>query len=127
MKRNLLKNLADLARCLAQEVETYGKSKEDTVRGHNSTTPVLYFYEIIFPENGLDVTARENFTEPTAIQAQQWPAALSGLDMVRVAQTGSGKILSDKLPSIFHIKHQPFLERGDGPIYLVLIPAQELT
>lgn len=42
----------------------------------------------------MDVIARQNFTEPTAIQAQGWPVALSGLDMVGVAQTGSGKTLS---------------------------------
>ncbi|KAI2584627.1 DEAD-box helicase 5, partial [Homo sapiens] len=64
----------------------------------------------------MDVIARQNFTEPTAIQAQGWPVALSGLDMVGVAQTGSGKTLSYLLPAIVHINHQPFLERGDGPI-----------
>lgn len=45
----------------------------------------------------MDVIARQNFTEPTAIQAQGWPVALSGLDMVGVAQTGSGKTLSVSL------------------------------
>lgn len=47
--------------------------------------------------NVMDVIARQNFTEPTAIQAQGWPVALSGLDMVGVAQTGSGKTLSVSL------------------------------
>ena len=42
----------------------------------------------------MDVIARQNFTEPTAIQAQGWPVALSGLDMVGVAQTGSGPLKS---------------------------------
>jgi len=31
---------------------------------------------------------------PTAIQAQGWPIALSGRDMVGIAQTGSGKTLA---------------------------------
>lgn len=44
--------------------------------------------------NVMEVIQRQNFTEPTAIQAQGWPVALSGLDMVGVAQTGSGKTLS---------------------------------
>lgn len=35
----------------------------------------------------------EGFTEPTPIQAQGWPIAMSGKDMVGVAQTGSGKTL----------------------------------
>uniref|UniRef100_M3YT25 RNA helicase n=1 Tax=Mustela putorius furo TaxID=9669 RepID=M3YT25_MUSPF len=75
----------------------------------------------------MDVIARQNFTEPTAIQAQGWPVALSGLDMVGIAQTGSGKTLSYLLPAIIHINHQPFLERGDGSICLVLAPTRELA
>lgn len=51
----------------------------------------------IITANVMDVIARQNFTEPTAIQAQGWPVALSGLDMVGVAQTGSGKTLSVSL------------------------------
>mgnify|MGYP000275951633 CR=1 FL=1 len=31
------------------------------------------------------------------------------------------------LPSIVHINHQPYLERGDGPIALVLVPTRELA
>lgn len=34
------------------------------------------------------------FSEPTAIQAQGWPIALSGRDLVGIAQTGSGKTLA---------------------------------
>ena len=37
---------------------------------------------------------RNNFEKPTPIQAQSWPLALSGNDMVGVAQTGSGKTYS---------------------------------
>lgn len=56
----------------------------------------------------MDVIARQNFTEPTAIQAQGWPVALSGLDMVGVAQTGSGKTLSVSLRQL-----DTFWESGD--------------
>ena len=34
------------------------------------------------------------FTEPTPIQAQGWPMAMSGRDVVGIAQTGSGKTIS---------------------------------
>ena len=37
---------------------------------------------------------KQGFNEPTAIQAQGWPIALSGRDMVGIAQTGSGKTLA---------------------------------
>ncbi|MGH0186052.1 UNVERIFIED_CONTAM: hypothetical protein FKN15_024769 [Acipenser sinensis] len=89
----------------------------------------LYFNsgEASFPTYVMDVITKQNFTEPTPIQAQGWPVALSGKDMVGIAQTGSGKTLSYLLPAIVHINHQPFLEHGDGPICLVLAPTRELA
>lgn len=51
-------------------------------------------FKFCLQANVMEVIQRQNFTEPTAIQAQGWPVALSGLDMVGVAQTGSGKTLS---------------------------------
>ena len=38
------------------------------------------------------------------IQAQGWPIALSGHDLVAIGQTGSGKTLGYILPAIVHIK-----------------------
>ncbi|XP_009880187.1 PREDICTED: probable ATP-dependent RNA helicase DDX17 [Charadrius vociferus] len=75
----------------------------------------------------MDALMDQNFTEPTPIQCQGFPLALSGRDMVGIAQTGSGKTLAYLLPAIVHINHQPYLERGDGPICLVLAPTRELA
>ena len=44
--------------------------------------------------------------------------------MVGIAQTGSGKTLGYLLPGIIHCNNQPYLERGDGPIVLVLAPTR---
>ena len=38
-----------------------------------------------------------NWQYPTAIQSQGWPIAMSGLNMVGIAQTGSGKTLAVSL------------------------------
>ena len=54
------------------------------------------------------------------IQSQGWPIALSGIDLVGIGQTGSGKTLGFVLPAIVHIKAQPKIRRGDGPIALVI-------
>lgn len=64
---------------------------------------------------------------PTPIQSQGWPIALSGRDMVGIAQTGSGKTLAYILPAIVHINNQPRLNPGEGPIVLVLAPTRELA
>ena len=47
--------------------------------------------------------------------------------MVGIAQTGSGKTLSYILPAIIHSYNQPDLERGEGPLVLVLAPTRELA
>lgn len=49
----------------------------------------------------MDVLMQQNFKEPTAIQAQGFPVALSGRDMVGIAQTGSGKTLAVRLMKAF--------------------------
>ena len=53
--------------------------------------------------------------------------ALSGRDVVGIAQTGSGKTLSFLLPAIVHINAQAHIRSGDGPIVLVLAPTRELA
>lgn len=42
----------------------------------------------------MKVVREQKFEEPTPIQAQGWPVALSGRDLVGIAQTGSGKTLA---------------------------------
>lgn len=53
--------------------------------------------------------------------------ALKGRDMIGISATGSGKTLAFLLPAMIHINAQPYLERGDGPICLVLAPTRELA
>ncbi|XP_066991400.2 uncharacterized protein [Anabrus simplex] len=110
-----------------QEVARYLASKEITVKGNNVPNPLLFFEEGNFPEYVMNEIRQQGFDEPTAIQAQGWPIALSGRDMVGIAQTGSGKTLAYILPAIVHINNQPRLLRGDGPIVLVLAPTRELA
>jgi ATP-dependent RNA helicase DDX5/DBP2 len=67
------------------------------------------------------------FKEPTPIQSQGWPMALSGRDMIGISATGSGKTLAFVLPAIVHINAQPLMKAGEGPIVLILSPTRELA
>ena len=49
---------------------------------------------------------RAGFKEPSPIQAQGWPMALLGRDLVGIAETGSGKTLAYLLPGVVHINAQ---------------------
>ena len=118
----------NLANADPKDVERYRVEKEITVvRGPNVPAPITNFIEANVPDYVAKEMERQNYTEPTAIQAQGWPIALSGLDLVAIAQTGSGKTLGYLLPAIIHVNNQPYLERGDGPIVLVLAPTRELA
>uniref|UniRef100_A0A1B0BDJ8 RNA helicase n=1 Tax=Glossina palpalis gambiensis TaxID=67801 RepID=A0A1B0BDJ8_9MUSC len=98
-----------------------------TVSGNDIPHPIASFEECSLPEHTIEEMKRQGFTQPTAIQAQGWPIALSGRDLVGIAQTGSGKTLAYMLPAMVHIANQPPLARGDGPIALVLAPTRELA
>ncbi|CAG7834035.1 unnamed protein product [Allacma fusca] len=109
------------------EVDHFLKSNQITLKGRDVPRPIQYFEEAGFPDYVLSSIRKQGFEKPTSIQAVGWPIALSGRDMVGIAQTGSGKTLAYVLPAVVHISHQPRLERGDGPIALVLAPTRELA
>ncbi|XP_044270608.1 probable ATP-dependent RNA helicase DDX5 [Tribolium madens] len=108
------------------EVEQYRRSKEITIDG-DAPNPIQNFEEACFPDYVQHEIQKQGYDTPTAIQAQGWPIAMSGKDLVGIAQTGSGKTLAYILPAIVHINNQPSIQRGDGPIALVLAPTRELA
>lgn len=110
-----------------EDVQRFLAAKEITVEGNNVPRPSQLFEEGNFPEHVMTTIKEQGWTEPTGIQAQGWPIALSGRDMVGIASTGSGKTLAYMLPAAVHITNQPRLNRGDGPIALVLAPTRELA
>ncbi|XP_030636986.1 putative ATP-dependent RNA helicase DDX17 isoform X3 [Chanos chanos] len=126
-EKNFYREHPEVQRMSQYDIEDFRRKKEITVRGSGCPKPVINFHQAQFPQYVMDVLMQQNFKEPTAIQAQGFPLALSGRDMVGIAQTGSGKTLAYLLPAIVHINHQPYLERGDGPICLVLAPTRELA
>ncbi|KAL1610272.1 ATP-dependent RNA helicase dbp2 [Paraconiothyrium brasiliense] len=109
------------------EVAQFRKEKEITVQGKQVPRPVTTFDEAGFPSYVMSEVKAQGFAKPTAIQSQGWPMALSGRDVVGVAETGSGKTLTYCLPAIVHINAQPLLAPGDGPIVLILAPTRELA
>ncbi|KAJ3614973.1 hypothetical protein NHX12_018542 [Muraenolepis orangiensis] len=126
-QKNFYQEHQDVTHRTVQEVEQFRRTKEVTVKGRECPKPILKFNEATFPSYVIDVINKHNWSDPTPIQSQGWPLAISGKDMVGIAQTGSGKTLAYLLPAIVHIQHQPFLEHGDGPICLVLAPTRELA
>ena len=111
----------------ARDVDAFRREKEITVQGKHVPRPVETFEEAGFPGYVMSEVKAQGFSQPTPIQSQGWPMALSGRDVVGIAETGSGKTLTYCLPAIVHINAQPLLSTGDGPIVLVLAPTRELA
>jgi ATP-dependent RNA helicase DDX5/DBP2 len=109
------------------DVDAWRATNQITLQGNNIPKPVETFDEAGFPPYVINEVKAQGFAKPTAIQSQGWPMALSGRDVVGVAETGSGKTLSYCLPAIVHINAQPLLSPGDGPIVLILAPTRELA
>ncbi|XP_042457692.1 DEAD-box ATP-dependent RNA helicase 20-like [Zingiber officinale] len=110
-----------------QEAIFYRRSRQITTEGHDIPKPIRFFHEANFPVNILQAIEKCGFSEPTPIQAQGWPMALKGRDLIGIAETGSGKTLAYLLPALIHVNSQPRLAYGDGPIVLVLAPTRELA
>ncbi|XP_065360891.1 uncharacterized protein LOC135954625 [Calliphora vicina] len=126
-KKNFYKPCDSVVARTQTEVDGFLSTNEITLKGVSIPTPSIDFDEGGFPEYVMSGIKKMGFAKPTAIQAQGWPIALSGRDMVGVAQTGSGKTLAYVLPAVVHINNQPRLEHGDGPIALILAPTRELA
>lgn len=70
------------------------------------------------------------YPAPTPTQAQSWPIALSGRDIISVARTGSGKTLGFLLPAFHALLNNPGGMKpkyGAGPYIVVLAPTRELA
>ncbi|CAA0828524.1 DEAD-box ATP-dependent RNA helicase 46 [Striga hermonthica] len=106
--------------------DSYRRRHEISVTGDNVPPPFCSFESTGFPSEILREVQHAGFSVPTPIQAQSWPIALQGRDIVAIAKTGSGKTLGYLIPGFIHLKQRhnnPKL----GPTVLVLSPTRELA
>jgi ATP-dependent RNA helicase RhlE len=69
----------------------------------------------------------ENYSTPTPIQAQTIPLAVSGRDVIGIAQTGTGKTASFALPILHRLLENRIKPQPKSPRVLVLSPTRELS
>jgi ATP-dependent RNA helicase RhlE len=69
----------------------------------------------------------ENYVTPTPIQAQTIPIALTGRDVVGIAQTGTGKTASFALPILHRLLENRIKPQPKTCRVLVLSPTRELS
>lgn len=74
----------------------------------------------------MDTVEHLGFSEPTQIQQQAIPAAMSGHDLIASSKTGSGKTLAFILPAIQRLSKNRALSKRD-PRVVILTPTRELA
>ncbi|XP_076062840.1 putative ATP-dependent RNA helicase DDX43 [Oratosquilla oratoria] len=107
-------------------MRVYNLDKEDK---NPIPNPVAHFDQAFrhFPEV-LEVIEKQEFVTPSPIQSQAWPILMKGLDMIGIAQTGTGKTLAFILPALLHIEVQPVPRKERcGPTCLIVAPTRELA
>ncbi|XP_051987808.1 ATP-dependent RNA helicase DDX42-like isoform X2 [Xyrauchen texanus] len=96
------------------------------VSGAAPPKPATSFAHFGFDEQLMQQIRKSEYTQPTPIQCQGVPIALSGRDMIGIAKTGSGKTAAFIWPILVHIMDQKELEQGEGPIAVIVCPTREL-
>ncbi|XP_063772881.1 probable ATP-dependent RNA helicase DDX43 isoform X2 [Pseudophryne corroboree] len=91
--------------------------------------PIRHFQDAFHPyPEVMSAIKNAGFERPTPIQSQAWPIILQGMDLIGIAQTGTGKTLAYLLPGFIHLDLQPIpRNQREGPGMLVLAPTRELA
>ena len=115
--------------------EEWRKEQTITLKGHGQNSglttfanPYIEFSDAPFSQRIQNILLGAGFARPTAIQAQAWPLAVEGKDLISIAKTGSGKTCGFLLPT-FHDHEKTHKGRSGGyvkPMLLVLAPTREL-
>lgn len=86
----------------------------------NPTVPSTVFADLGLSKKLVAILDRLKFIHPTPIQQQAIPAAVTGADIIGIAQTGTGKTLAFVLPMLQHIART----KKQG---LIILPTRELA
>jgi ATP-dependent RNA helicase DDX42 len=126
-EKNFYEEHEDIKNLTNEQVDDLRNKLGIKVSGFRPHKPVCSFGHYNFDDGLLRAISKANFTQPTPIQSQAIPCALSGRDIIGIAKTGSGKTDAFVWPALVHIMDQRELEPGDGPIVLILAPTRELA
>jgi ATP-dependent RNA helicase RhlE len=87
----------------------------------------MTFKELSISEPILKALVNKKYKTPTPIQEQAIPVALSGHDLLGIAQTGTGKTAAFAIPIIQHLDRPQAKDRKREIKALILTPTRELA
>lgn len=99
-------------------------------KGNANTLPLRNWEEALLPEPINMAIEYVGYAKPSPIQMASIPLGLKQLDVIGVAETGSGKTAAFVIPMLAYIMKQPPMTEAnsaDGPYAVVLAPTRELA
>jgi ATP-dependent RNA helicase RhlE len=90
-------------------------------------TIMTTFADFGFAEPILNAISGEGYETPTPIQLQAIPPAMQSLDILGLAQTGTGKTAAFALPLLHHLSQNRSHPGAKGCRALILCPTRELA
>ena len=125
---------ASLSALPQSDIDKFLAEKEITITDSTTTDaalrPVLSFDQLP-PSTLISKKPFGSFSAPTPIQSASWPYALSGRDVVGVAETGSGKTYAFSVPLIESLMSTNKLKKTRGSVAfaraVVVSPTRELA
>lgn len=115
-----VKNLTD------EEVDQLRWHNGIRVEGDNVPNPIQTFNNLNLPIELQQYLHNKNYIQPTPIQMQALSCAMSGRDIIGLAETGSGKTLAYTLPMCMLLASKEPRKPGESPLALILTPTREL-
>eukprot|EP01062_Namystynia_karyoxenos_P008721 TRINITY_DN13068_c0_g1_i1.p1 TRINITY_DN13068_c0_g1~~TRINITY_DN13068_c0_g1_i1.p1 ORF type:complete len:696 (+),score=271.63 TRINITY_DN13068_c0_g1_i1:80-2167(+) len=110
---------------------------EMEIRGGGASCPQplrnweeAYRMNVVDNDRLMETIHEAGYKDPSPIQMACIPIGKRRLDMVGIAETGSGKTAAYIIPLVLYILEQPALtaeSREDGPLALVMCPTRELA
>ncbi|MES1903191.1 MAG: ATP-dependent RNA helicase ddx42 [Paramarteilia canceri] len=110
-------------------IQSIRNELEINIHGNkNCPGPIKSFSEMNLNSTIIEKLSMAKIERPTAIQAQCIPAILSGLDLVGIAETGSGKTAAFVVPLAEHLEaNKDVAKIAVGPKALITCPTRELA
>ncbi len=87
----------------------------------------MSFHSLGLDANILQAINEAGYTEPTPVQAAAIPVAMTGQDIVGIAQTGTGKTAAFTLPILHQLSKQLATGPLEGIKALIIAPTRELV
>lgn len=123
-------NILDMIRS-EEEAKSFRKKNKVKVTGSDIPLPVATFNDLTtrfrFDKKVLSNLIESGFTEPTPVQCESMPIALSRRDAIACAPTGSGKTLAFLVPLIQNIIVRRSENTSPAIKGLIIAPTKELA